>query len=74
MAMLNRPEAGAVHFSLDGVPLDKLAAELRALGHRRFNLTADPPAVIVYAGPLSDTRVIGTYVADLRSLIVRLRR
>jgi len=73
IAMLNRPEAGAVHFSLAGVPLDKLATELRTLGHRRFNMTTDPEAVIVYAGPLSDARVITTYVADLKSLIARLR-
>lgn len=71
--VLNRPEAGAVHFSLEGVPLDKLAAELRALGHRRFNLTTDPAAMIVYAGPLSDARVIETYVADLKDLTTRLR-
>lgn len=74
VTMLNRPEAGAVHFSLDGVPLDTLAAGLRALGHRRFNLTTDPAAVIVYAGPLSDARVIGVYIADLKELIARLRR
>lgn len=74
VTMLNRPEAGAVHFSLDRVPPDVLAAELRALGHRRFNITTDPVGLIVYAGPLSDARVIGTYVADLKDLIARLRR
>ena len=74
VTVLNQPEAGAVHFALDGVPLDKLAMELRALGHRRFNLTTDPAAVIVYAGPLSDARVIGTYLEDLKTLIARLRR
>lgn len=74
VTVLNRPEAGAVHFSLDEVPLHKLAAELRALDHRRFNLTTDPAAMIVYADPLSDARVIATYIADLKKLIARLRR
>lgn len=74
VALLNRPEAGAVHFALEGVPLDRLAAELRALGHRRFNVTTDPAALIVYAGPHSDAAVTAAYIADLRDLIARLRR
>lgn len=72
--MLNRPEAGAVHFAVENVPLDALADGLRELGHRRFNATSDPTAIIVYAGPLSDARVIDAYIADLKDLIVRLRR
>jgi glutamate/tyrosine decarboxylase-like PLP-dependent enzyme len=71
VVLLNRPEAGAVHFAVDGVDPAKVGSGLAALGHARFNLTTDPAGVIVFVGRHCDAEVIRTYVSDLATLLPR---